>query len=99
MPANKLDPQQIQHRIDVLDAWLQSDQSAMVFSQAQGMSYAQLRGWQMHGARWRAQQQALLPSQEPVQIQAPAPAPQALVAKPTVACGFVLAPRVRQLNL
>ena len=54
MAAKKLDDQQIQHCLDVLDALVQSGQSGKAFAQAQGMNYAQLRGWQMHGARWRA---------------------------------------------
>ena len=87
MAAKKLDDQQIQHCIDVLDALAQSGQSVKAFAPTQGMSYAQLRGWQAHGARWRAQQAATLPRQEPAQVQAP----QALVAKPALACDFIQA--------
>jgi hypothetical protein len=91
MAAKKLDDQQIQHCIKVLDALAQSGQSVKAFAQTQGMSYAQLRGWQMHGARWRAQQAGSPLSQERVQVQLHAQAPQALVAKPTMACDFVQA--------
>ena len=91
MAAKKLDDQQIQHCLDVLDALVQSGQSGKAFAQAQGMSYAQLRGWQMHGARWRARQAAKLPSQEPARVQPQEQAPQALVAKPALACNFIQA--------
>ena len=91
MAAKKLDDQQIQHCLDVLDALALSGQNGKAFAQAQGMSYAQLRGWQMHGARWRAQRIAKLPSQEPAQVQPQAPAPQTLAAKPTMACDFIQA--------
>jgi hypothetical protein len=91
MTAKKLDDQQIQSRIDVLDALAQSGQSAKAFAQTQGISYAQLRGWQAHGARWRAQQAAKLPSPEPLQVQSHVQAPLALVAKPTMACDFIQA--------
>ena len=91
MAAKKLDDQQIQHCLDVLDALAQSGQSGKAFAQAQGMSYAQLRGWQMHGARWRTQQAVKLPSQEPAQVQTQVQAPLALVAKPALACDFIQA--------
>jgi hypothetical protein len=39
---------------------VQSGKSTGEFAQTQGMTYAQLRGWQAHGARWRAQQAAQL---------------------------------------
>jgi hypothetical protein len=86
MAAKKLDDQQIQHRIEVLDALVQSGQSTGEFAQTQGMTYAQLRGWQAHGARWRAQQAAQRPSTEPDQPQV-----ESSLAKPTLACEFVQA--------
>ena len=92
MAAKKLDDQQIQHCLDVLDALVQSGQSGKAFAQAQGMSYAQLRGWQMHGARWRAHQAAKLLSQQPAaQVQPQEQVPQALVSKPAPACNFIQA--------
>lgn len=94
MTAKKLDDQQIQSRIDMLDALAQSGQSAKAFAQTQGMSYAQLRGWQAHGARWRAQQAASRPSQqEPAlvqpSLQTQLQPPQELVTQPAVACDFI----------
>ena len=84
MTSRKLTDQQIRHCIEVLDALVQSGQSVTAFAQAQGMSYAQLRGWQAHGARWRAQQAAQRPCEQPVQSPMEEP-----IAKPALACDFI----------
>lgn len=86
MTSRKLTDQQIRHCIAVLDALAQSGQGVMAFAQAQGMSYAQLRGWQAHGARWRAQQAAQRPCEPPVQSPMEEP-----IAKPALACDFIQA--------
>jgi hypothetical protein len=85
MASKKLEAQQIQHRIEVLDALALSGQSVTAFAQTQGISYAQLRGWQAHGARWRSQQQApQRPREQPDQSLMDAPS-----AKPTQTCDFI----------
>jgi hypothetical protein len=86
MAAKKLDEQQIQHRIEVLDALVQSGKSTGEFALTQGMTYVQLRGWQAHGARWRALQAAQRPSTEPSQPQV-----ERSLAKATLDCEFVQA--------
>ncbi len=55
MTSKKFNPQQMQHCLDVLDALAQSALSTQDFAQSQGMSYGQLRAWQSHAPRWRAQ--------------------------------------------
>lgn len=55
MTSKKLNPEQIQRCLDVLDALLQSGLSTQEFAQTQGVSYGQLRAWQSHAPRWRAQ--------------------------------------------
>jgi len=84
MASKKLEAQQIQHRIEVLDALALSGQSLTAFAQAQGISYAQLRGWQAHGARWRSQQVVQRPCEQPDQSPMQDPS-----AKPTQACDFI----------
>ena len=84
MASKKLEAQQIQHRIEVLDALALSGQSLTMFAQAQGISYAQLRGWQAHGARWRSQQVVQRRCEQPDQSPMQDPS-----AKPTQVCDFI----------
>ena len=55
MTRKKFNPEQMQRCLDVLDELSQSGLSTQYFAQTQGVSYGQLRAWQSHAPRWRAQ--------------------------------------------
>jgi hypothetical protein len=55
MTSNKYNPDQVQRCLDVLEQLRTSGLSTQDFAQTQGMSYGQLRAWQSHAPRWRAQ--------------------------------------------
>ena len=55
MTSKKLNRVQMQRCLDVLDELSQSGLSTQDFAQTQGVSYGQLRAWQSHAPRWRAQ--------------------------------------------
>ncbi len=55
MTSKKFNTEQMQHCLDVLEQLSQSGQSTPDFAQTQGVSYGQLRAWQSHAPRWRAQ--------------------------------------------
>ena len=55
MTSKKFNREQMQRCLDVLDESSQSGLSAQDFAQTQGVSYGQLRAWQSHATRWRAQ--------------------------------------------
>lgn len=55
MTSKKFNPEQMQRCLDVLEQLSQSGLSTQDFAQTQGVSYGQLRAWQSHAPRWRAQ--------------------------------------------
>ena len=55
MTRKKFNPELMQRCLDVLDELSQSGLSTQCFAQTQGVSYGQLRAWQSHAPRWRAQ--------------------------------------------
>ena len=55
MTSKKFNREQMQRCLDVLEELAQSGLSTQDFAQTQGVSYCQLRAWQSHGPRWRAQ--------------------------------------------
>jgi hypothetical protein len=55
MTSKKFNREQMQRCLDVLDELSQSGLSTQDFAQTQGVSYGQLRAWQSHAPRWRAQ--------------------------------------------
>lgn len=55
MTSKKFNREQMQRCLDVLDQLAQSGLSTQDFAQTQGVSYGQLRAWQSHAPRWRAQ--------------------------------------------
>lgn len=55
MTSKKFNREQMQHCLDVLNQLGQSGLSTQDFAQTQGATYAQLRAWQSHAPRWRAQ--------------------------------------------
>ena len=55
MTSKKLNREQMQRCLDVLEQLSQSGLSTQDFAQTQGVSYGQLRAWQSHAPRWRAQ--------------------------------------------
>ncbi len=55
MTSKKFNREQMQHCLDVLNQMEQSGLSTQDFAQTQGVTYAQLRAWQSHAPRWRAQ--------------------------------------------
>ncbi len=59
MTSKKFNREQTQRCLDVLEQLAQSGLSTQDFAQAHGVSYGQLRAWQSHAPRWRAQLQDL----------------------------------------
>lgn len=55
MTGKKFNPVQMQRCLDVLEQLAQSGLSTQDFAQTQGLNYGQLRAWQSHAPRWRAQ--------------------------------------------
>jgi hypothetical protein len=55
MTNKKFNREQKQRCLDVLEQLAQSELRTQEFAQTQGMSYRQLRAWQSHAPRWRAQ--------------------------------------------
>jgi hypothetical protein len=55
MTNKKFNREQKQRCLDVLEQLTQSGLRTQEFAQTQGMSYGQLRAWQSHAPRWRAQ--------------------------------------------
>ena len=55
MTNKKFNREQKQRCLDVLEQLTQSGLRTQEFAQIQGMSYRQLRAWQSHAPRWRAQ--------------------------------------------
>ena len=55
MTSKKFNREQMQRCLDVLEQLSQSGLSTQDFAQTQGVSYGQLRAWQSHAPRWRAQ--------------------------------------------
>lgn len=55
MTSKKFNREQMQRFLDVLEKLSQSGLSTQEFAQTQGVSYGQLRAWQSHAPRWRAQ--------------------------------------------
>lgn len=55
MTSKKFNREQMQRCLDVLEQLSQSGLSTQDFSQTQEVSYGQLRAWQSHAPRWRAQ--------------------------------------------
>ena len=55
MTGKKFNPVQMQRCLDVLEQLAQSGLSTQNFAQTQGINYGQLRAWQSHAPRWRAQ--------------------------------------------
>lgn len=55
MTSKKFNREQMQRCLDVLDELSQSGLSTQDFAQTKGVSYGQLRAWQSHAPRWRAQ--------------------------------------------
>ena len=55
MTSKRFNREQMQRCLDVLNQLEQSGLSTQDFAQTQGVSYGQLRAWQSHGPRWRAQ--------------------------------------------
>jgi hypothetical protein len=55
MMSKKFNREQMQRCLDVLDELSQSGLSTQDFAQTLGVSYGQLRAWQSHAPRWRAQ--------------------------------------------
>ena len=55
MASKKFNREQMQQCLDVLQRLAQSGLSTQEFAQTQGVTYAQLRAWQSHAPRWRAQ--------------------------------------------
>lgn len=55
MTSKKFNREQMQRCLDVLEQLSQSGMSTQDFAQTQGVSYGQLRAWQSHAPRWRAQ--------------------------------------------
>ena len=55
MTSKKFNREQIQRCLGVLDELAHGGLSTQDFAQAQGIGYGQLRAWQSHGPRWRAQ--------------------------------------------
>ena len=55
MTSKKFNREQMQRCLDVLDELANSGLSPQDFAQTQGVSYGQLRAWQSHAPRWRAQ--------------------------------------------
>ena len=55
MTGKKFNPEQMQRCLNVLEQLSQSGLSTQDFAQSQGVSYGQLRAWQSHAPRWRAQ--------------------------------------------
>src|SRR5450830_417789 len=55
MTSKKFNREQMQGCLVILDQLSQSGLSTQDFAQTQGVSYGQLRAWQSHAPRWRAQ--------------------------------------------
>lgn len=55
MTSKKFNREQMQGCLAMLDQLTQSGLSTQDFAQTQGVSYGQLRAWQSHAPRWRAQ--------------------------------------------
>lgn len=55
MTSKKFNTEQMQRCLDVLEQLSQSGLSTPDFAQTEGVSYGQLRAWQSHAPRWRAQ--------------------------------------------
>lgn len=88
MASRKLTDPRIRYCIEVLDAFAQSGQCMTAFAQMQDMSYAQLRGWQAHCARWRSQRAVQLPSDQPAQAPHQQKVQNPLANRP-LACDFI----------
>ena len=55
MTSKKFNREQMQRCLNVLEQLWQSGLSTQDFALSQGVSYGQLRAWQSHAPRWRAQ--------------------------------------------
>ena len=55
MTGKKFNSVQMKRCLDVLEQLAQSGLSTQDFAQTQGINYGQLRAWQSHAPRWRAQ--------------------------------------------
>ena len=55
MRTDKLSEERIREILALVDELKASGESAEVFAQGKGISYGQIRGWQSHAPRWRAQ--------------------------------------------